>query len=832
MKRKASSNPQSAKRSRIEPGMESALSLTEIKSLMDEKGESIFNRLKGRVPAKKPSSNNPAAMDAMFSHGIALPTADFKALAHYINWALSCDATNCLRHLFKIILDDENQELALRYMVLLWVIGIEEFYPYIPDTKLGPFIEEMLGNYNVLMHYVVKNVHGNFSKMMSLCRQPIRESVLRNYGEHKQSLALWSARYDNLDVLIFCQQNQPALLTMADEEGLPPFAWAVRHDHVNAALFLGHRTNYPLSGHYVVKNNAIAILRALVQRAEMGSSWEQKVLLAEDYEEDSPLICTGLAGNFQLFKVIADGFPQALNWRRSDGTTIIERLMDNNSTGDNLNLDQEELEKKFGSFFGDLLKFYPQLWEEEVDSYFPLVATAAKLDLVYIMKMLFRKDPGSIDWIACDDLDHDRLTHVAARSDSISVMNFFLLNRPELLIVENDSGQTPLSVAGSSLFDNNKKSDTLEWYFYDAFQRVTELALPARLKSKLPCFQNKDMKVSKEEERELLIALKDNLPHLKRDSDGETVLSLAMKNNFTYFCTNLYAKFSSIPEGLSSPFQRVLASAFASAFKWRDAEGNNLLHRIACYSGTKKLNDSSWLYGVLDEETEVTEQKKFDERNISLINEIKVIETILNQAPDSLIQPNKLGKTPAQMIGNPLFFAYLKVARRSQFWNLPEPTSMRPQKHNWTPYGPPIFKSLYDWAIQDYLSIYLYLLYSPFFRDCSVNIVGVKKIVFEYTVWHPLHYIFCSVLFNDSEEARKSKLLLLDEGIRTLYADRYVALPGCNTLVSSADSSEIAAAVENHDYQLRIAALQREWRQRTQEVPYHLSAATSPATLN
>ncbi len=36
MKRKDFSNPQSAKRSRIEPAMGSALPLTEIKSLMDD----------------------------------------------------------------------------------------------------------------------------------------------------------------------------------------------------------------------------------------------------------------------------------------------------------------------------------------------------------------------------------------------------------------------------------------------------------------------------------------------------------------------------------------------------------------------------------------------------------------------------------------------------------------------------------------------------------------------------------------------------------------------------------------------------------------------------
>ncbi len=770
------------------------------------------------------SSNNPAAMDAMFAHGIALPTADFKMLAlHYINWALLNDATDCLRHLFQIILARENQELALRYMVLLWVIGIDEFYTYIPATKLGPLIEEMLGNYNVLMNYVVKNVHGNFSEMMSFCRQQIRESVLRNYGEQKQSLAHWGARYDNLDVFIFCQQNQPALLTMADGQGLSPLAWAIRHDHVNATLFLGPRTHCSLLGHYIVKNKAISVLRALAQRARMGFSWERAIFAQVDTEGDSPLLCAGRAGDFQLFKTIADGFPQTLNWRGRWGETIIERLIENEFTAERgENLIPKGREKKYEPFFRDLLKFYPQLWEENLrPNAYPPIALAAKLASVYILEMLFKKDPDSIDWIHPDN--QERLTHVAARYESIPVMAFLLLNRPELLIAENKEGQTPLLLVAL------EKSDVMEWYFYqDEFKRVIEVGLPAKLKSRLPCFQTKGLGISREEERELLIALKDNLPHLKPDRNGETVLSLTTKKN-CFYTINLYAELASPPEGLSSPLQRALALAFDSAFEWRDAKGNNLLHRIADCVDVNR-NGMASLCEVLDEEAEVTEQENFNE-NIKQIYKIKAIETILERMPDSLAQQNKLGKTPAQMIGNPLFFAYLKVARRSQFWNLPDPACMRPKKKG-TPHGPSLFKSLYDWAIQDYLSIYLYLRYSPFFRDCSVSIDGVNKIIFEYTVWHPLHYIFCSVLFNGGEEARKSKLLLLDEGIRTLYADRYVALPECKILISDAKTSEIAVAVENHDYRVRIAALQHEWRQRTEEVPHLLSTATSPATLN
>ena len=239
-------------------------------------------------------------------------------------------------------------------------------------------------------------------------------------------------------------------------------------------------------------------------------------------------------------------------------------------------------------------------------------------------------------------------------------------------------------------------------------------------------------------------------------------------------------------------------------------------------------------YGVLDEETEVAQQEKFNELNTSQIRQLDAVETILEWAPDSLSQQNNLGKTPAQMITSPLFFAYLKVARRSQFGDLPEPACMRPKKENGRPYGPPIFRSLYDWAIQEYLSIYLYLRYSPFFRDCSINIDGVSKILFGYIAWRPLHFVFLNVLFNDHKETGKSKTLslLLDEGIRTLYGDRYVALPDCKTLISDAKTSEIAGAVENYDYKVRIAALRREWQQRPQEVPDSLSLATSSTRLS
>ena len=52
------------------------------------------------------------------------------------------------------------------------------------------------------------------------------------------------------------------------------------------------------------------------------------------------------------------------------------------------------------------------------------------------------------------------------------------------------------------------------------------------------------------------------------------------------------------------------------------------------------------------------------------------------------------------------------------------------------------------------------------------------------------------------------------------------------TLISDAKTSEIAGAVENYDYKVRIAALRREWQQRPQEVPDSLSLATSSTRLS
>ena len=193
--------------------------------------------------------------------------------------------------------------------------------------------------------------------------------------------------------------------------------------------------------------------------------------------------------------------------------------------------------------------------------------------------------------------------------------------------------------------------------------------------------------------------------------------------------------------------------------------------------------------------------------------------------PAAYSRKNKLGKTPVQMIKNPLFYAYLKITR-SQFWNLPEPDCFRPKERNGYPYDASLFKSLYELGIKQFFSFYFYLSYSPFFKKCSINIEGIKKILFEYIIARPLHYIFFQVLFNDNAEYRKSKPLLLNEAIRILYSTRYAALPGQNTLLHEAKSTDIVEAVEKYDDEIRIAALRREWQQRTQVVSDSLNTFT------
>ena len=117
---------------------------------------------------------------------------------------------------------------------------------------------------------------------------------------------------------------------------------------------------------------------------------------------------------------------------------------------------------------------------------------------------------------------------------------------------------------------------------------------------------------STEEEQTLLIALKARLPFFKPDNKGETALSLAVKNIDDRPITR-YAKYATAPEKLSSPFQAALALAFTSAFAWQDAEGNNLLHRIASRSMKsleKELElepEDKWVFDVLKAENATLE---------------------------------------------------------------------------------------------------------------------------------------------------------------------------------------------------------------------------------
>ena len=138
-------------------------------------------------------SNNPAAVDELLAHGVGLPAEDLRKLVKfYFLPTFKYESTDCLRHLFKKILLAGNEELALRYMILLWVAGIEELSPYIPDAYLIPLIEEILESDWLLRNFVVMCAP-DFLKLISLCRNEIQESVLQKRGIQNDNLAHWGA---------------------------------------------------------------------------------------------------------------------------------------------------------------------------------------------------------------------------------------------------------------------------------------------------------------------------------------------------------------------------------------------------------------------------------------------------------------------------------------------------------------------------------------------------------------------------------------------------------------------------------------------------------------
>ena len=530
-------------------------------------------------------SNNPAAVDALLAHGAGLPAGDLRKLVEfYFIPALKYESTDCLRPLFKKILLAGNEELAVRYMVLLWVVGIEELSPYIPRAYLIPLIEEILESDWLLRNFVVVCVP-DFLKLIPLCRIEIQESVLQKRGTLNDNLAHWGAARNNISVLKFCSQKQAILLTSEDKNGLPPVAWAVRNDCIDAAFRLPRRHHFfqlPEGGrsglgHYAVKYRAVRFLRALAHLAgssNPGHEWAKQILNEVDEKGDSPMVyaCDRM-GDVALFRAIINGFPQALLWKGKNNENIFRRLIDNRTSQHGCIIENDPLRTPI---FKCLLKEYPDLWTANNPGDLPAIALAAYLGRKDILELASACNPNLLEWV--DPTTKKRLTHVAVKWASIQVLDFFLSKKPELLVAEDTDGQTPF-MKGLEL----KCNENLTWHFKVGFDRWAELVLSHDLKIKLNFYKNTNSMCSTEEEQTLLIALKTRLPFFKPDNKGETALSLAVKNMDDRPITR-YAEYATAPDKLSSPFQTALALAFTSTFARQDAEGNNLLHRIASWS--------------------------------------------------------------------------------------------------------------------------------------------------------------------------------------------------------------------------------------------------------
>ena len=118
MKRKDFNNHQSVKRSKLEPKMGLTLSFTEIKSLLDEKGESIFNRLKRpamnskdylRAQANPPPSDLHIAIlnedlvriNAILDSGVAPPHDCKESYDSPLHWACAIGNPEVINLLIK-----------------------------------------------------------------------------------------------------------------------------------------------------------------------------------------------------------------------------------------------------------------------------------------------------------------------------------------------------------------------------------------------------------------------------------------------------------------------------------------------------------------------------------------------------------------------------------------------------------------------------------------------------------------------------------------------------------------------------------------------------------